>query len=106
MLDLEIGLHYDESNRTLAEVTNSLYEMLVDEDLFDPTPDDLQIYEQIIPDSHTGIWHYLGDDYEFLHELYEDLVTIVTDNLPDDHYFAYENDGGGWGVWTYEGELI
>ncbi len=97
---LEPGLHWDESSRTLEEVTRDLYPFLVSRKLFSPTPEDEKILASISQDSHSGLWK--SEDHEMVGYLYEELAEIVSDELPDPYWFGYENEGGGWGVWGYD----
>lgn len=102
-LDWEYGLHWDESSRNLEEVVVGLADFLRDENLWDPTDDDIEILGAIAPDSHSGIYHLEDDiDREMLHDLYDELVELVNDLLPDDRWFGYLNEGGGWGVWDFD----
>ena len=103
-LDLETGLYWDESSRTLEEVTRDLFTYLVDEvHRFDASEDDWRIYGTFTPDSSSGLIR-TEEDPDIWQDLYSDLADCMTDNLPDGLYFAYVNEFGAWGVWNSDWE--
>lgn len=96
-LDLDPGLYWDESVRTLEEVTRDLASWLEDEGLWSADETDRQILETIQPDPVSGL--YRTDlDPEIWEDLYTDLETVVNDNLPEGLCFGYVNESGGWAV--------
>jgi len=101
VLDLDPGLYWDESSRTLEEVTQDLAYWLEEEGLYRPTQEDRAILESFRPDPYSGLIR-TDLDPEIWEGLYRDLADRLTEALPDGLWFDYDNDGGGWGVWPIE----
>ncbi len=98
------GLYFDESGRTLPEVTAALADCLEEQGLYQPLPFDREVLGHISQDPHSGL--YWADEgwEEAVGWVYETLADIITENTADDLYWAYENEAGGWGLWTLENE--
>jgi len=109
LLNWEPGLYWDESSRTLEEVTLQLADSILQErkGLWSISLEDQNILRAIHQDSHTGIYHLEdGVEREWMEELYQEMADLVSDNLRPGLYFGYLNEGGGWGVWEYEEQEI
>lgn len=98
------GLYFDESGRTLAEVTAALAACLEDQGLYSPDEEDRATLAGITQDETSGLFH--SPDYEAVGWVYEALEDIITENTAEDLYWGYLNEGGGWGLWSIEEEWL
>lgn len=101
VIDLEPGLYFDESARTLPEVTVHIMDWATEAG-YDPTEDETEILESVIVDERSGLYRFPDHLAEFGLYLYEALADWITDHLPDGLWFGYLNEAGGWGIWEEE----
>lgn len=99
-LDLDPGLYWDESVRTLEEVTRDLAYWLEDLGLYLLTDEDREIVKGFRPDPTSGLYR-TDEDPEIWQDLYRDLSDCLSFHLSEGLWFGYD---GGWGIWQDEEE--